>query len=221
MIEYFSSLTLSLIFTLSFLIKGTLNKGSIPVKPFFIFYGCLSITQMVFSLLVTRLNFLYLNPTNAIEYSINIFNLIEIILFAYFFIKILKNPISKKIIFFSTLIFVLWILYRWFFEGLFGSVLRSITLIESFLFILFSLFYFSELLKFPTTYSLKYEPKFWIVIGIFLLCSLLFPLFLFKDYINLLAPNFYSSLYTANNIGYAILFYCLTKALQCSIPQHK
>lgn len=217
MIEYFISLTIAVIFLIAFILFGIKPKASFPLKKYFIAYAAISFIQIILGVSINNLNIFNLEDTYAIEYSINIFNLIEIILFAAFYFTIIKSSTNKKIIVASILIFICWILTQWILKNRFNLILRSVTLIEAFIFILFSLFYFFELLKNPSISPLHHDSNFWIVIGIFLLFSILFPLFLFKDYLGNIAPNLYSSIYTANNIGYAILYYCLTKATKCSL----
>lgn len=219
MIEYLSTsyfTTLLNIFSaIAFIIVLIKTKAKIPLNHLFLIYATISIIQAVFTIVIEVYNPYNLGDTSIPENLYNIFTLAEILLFSLFYYLIIINKVFRAIILIIVVIMTIWINYLWLAKGHFNEVFKEITVIQTLCFIIFSLLYFYETLKTPTNQKLEQNPKFWIAIGFFLLCSFLFPLFLFLDQILEILPHVFFGIYSVNNIAYTILFICLIKATIC------
>ncbi len=219
MIEYLSTsyfTTLLNVFSaIAFLIFLFKTKVDIPLKTFFLLYTVISITQSIYTIITESFNPMDLRSTTIYENLVNLFSISEILLLTLFYYRILTTSIFKASVIFLSLILMIWMSYIWIVLKGFNQVVREITVIQSFFIIIYSLFYFYEILKSREVLKLHYNPTFWIATGFFLLSSFLFPLFLFLDQILKILPNVFYGIYSVNNIAYFILFICLIKATIC------
>lgn len=212
--SYFTSL-LNLFSALGFVIVLIKTKAKIPLKNLFFVYALVSIIQALFTIIIEVYNPYNLGATYIPENLNNLFILCEILLFTLFYYLFIHNKTLRLIIVFAVTIILIWINYLWFIKGHFNEIYKQITVAQTFCFIVFSLFYFYETLKSQTLQQLDRSPIFWIATGFFVLCSFLFPLFLFLDQIVAILPHAFFGIYSVNNIAYTILFICLIKATLC------
>lgn len=216
--EFYLTVGATLISSLLFFLIGILKKDyyHLPYKWYFIVYVFLSFIQSVFALVI-RFKYKYLLESNLIEISINIFTLFEIILFTFFFLKVITDPKIKKIIFTLIVPFLFTILYKWVILNEYSIFNKNITVTECVLFIIICLLYFINVLRTPIEKKLNDNPQVWIVIGIFFLFILLFPFYLLQDEIYEIFIYGYETFFAIINIGYTVLFICLLKSIQCQL----
>jgi hypothetical protein len=212
--SYYTSL-LNVFSAIAFLVFLFKAKSNIPLKTLFLLYAIISITQSMYTIITESFNPMNLKSTTLYENMVNIFSIVEIFLLTLFYYHILQKTIFKASVMFLSLSLIAWMGYIWIILKGFNNVVREITVIQSFFIIIYSLFYFYEILKSREVLKLQSSSTFWIATGFFLLSSFLFPLFLFLDQILKILPNVFYGIYSVNNIAYFILFICLIKATLC------
>ncbi len=196
------------------ILKYRKNKNELQI---FLPYAVISVLQTLFTIIIVSYNPLNLDNTSFVEYFINLFTVLEILIFSFFFYSIFQSKFVRQAIITVCGLFLLWFFYLWIYKGQMNIISDLPTVFETFFFISLCLFYFYELFKHPPTVRLVQSSTFWAVTGIFLLCSLLFPLFLFKDELLNVLPTIYLNFYAVNHIGYTVLFFCLIKATLCKV----
>jgi hypothetical protein len=212
--SYFTTL-LNVFSAIAFLLLLIRTKANIPLRPLFLIYAIISITQSIYTIITESYNPLNLRSTQIYENLVNIFSIVEIILFTIFYYSTLTKTYFKVSVIVLSFGLTLWISYIWIVLKGFNCVVREITVIQSLIIIIYSLLYFYEILRSQEVLKLKYNSTFWMATGFFLLSSFLFPLFLFLDQILKILPNVFYGIYSVNNIAYSILFICLIKATLC------
>ncbi len=148
--------------------------------------------------------------------STNIFLLIEFLLIYNFFRQVLKSKIAKQILQIVTLLYIVTLFLYWTWGNSFFIFPVHMFILEAFCVLTPGFFYFSELIKYPTTNSMLREPSFWISTGIIFYYACTLPIFLSKDFMydeNGIINE--KNLYTINFICYGILFLLITKAYLC------
>lgn len=196
---------------------GILNYKRLGNLKMFVPYAILSVAQTLLTIIIVAYNFLNLESTFFIEYFINIFTAYELFIFSIFFYNLTEAKNIKKAITVTSSLIFLWFLYLWILKNEMNKISDVVTVIESLFFIILSLNYYYGLFKNPPSIKLARNSVFWTVTGIFLLFSLLFPLFLFKDEIFIMLPDIYLNFYAVNHIGYTVLFFCLIKGYICQM----
>lgn len=129
----------------------------------------------------------YLFP--AVEVFVElIYTPIEQLFFAYFFYSILQNQYFKKIIFSSSILFlVFWLIFTFYKkEEIFDSVP---TAVESLLTIVYSFFYFYEQIKNPDSLFIYSKANFWVVVSLLVYTSGTFFIFIYAQ--NWLNDNYF------------------------------
>ena len=213
---YFTNLLLLFISTL-FLWYGIINDAKLKKYRVFYFYACMSISQTILASYINLFQSGNKEFAFVIQGSINIFTILEFLIFYYFLIKRIRSVFIKRLMRLFIFLFIFITAYFWGFTNEFFQNPARLTVIESFLIIFSCLFYFYELFKYPLIKNLLSEPSFWMVTGMLFLFSSIVPLFLIHDYI---AKNFsilYDNLYSINFIAYSLLFVLFIIGFRCQM----
>jgi len=211
---YFTSLLL-VIAALILVVFGFKNYKKIKGLRIFIYYGIASLFQSITSIIINVYNPFHLYNSPFIENSINVFIVIEFVIFYTFLIKIISNKKAQNVMKVLLGTFLLLASYLCFVGGKFNSLPDSLSVIESFLIASGCLYYFFELFSFPSITTLSGNPNFWAIAGMFFLSAATIPLFLLRKSLDLNFPRLYVPLYSITFISYIVLFGCIINAFLC------
>jgi hypothetical protein len=186
---YYSELFM-FICELTAIIIGLIYKRKDRIARFFIFYIILDITILVFDQYIIYLSGLDRKKAGLFVNVLNTFIfLIELLVYFFFFQKILQHPLIKKIIPILRLIFIgltsFYLLYVTIYHTLKVGSFDTYTLgvIEFFFLIVPCIFYFLELFSKPPEKKLLNRPSFWIATGIFFYSFISIPYFFIVNYL--------------------------------------
>jgi hypothetical protein len=213
---YFTNFFL-IVITIFFLIYGAFHYRKLNELNIVLLYGLFSLIQSILSYYVL---FIIPNDYNfIIEYSINIFLLVEFLLFYLLFFLIIKSKYIKYILVLLTFIFLCIIFYHWTYTNELYKNPARLTVIECFFLIIPSLYYFIEIFYYSPITNLLKEPHFWIVTGIMFFFTSIFPLFLLNIFVLYPRASFYNSMYSITYISYCLLFVMFFIGCKCKIKK--
>lgn len=147
------------------------------------------VIRVIFWLLVVGfftdlLNNYISSKSESTIYIANIFTLVETQFLVYFFYRILRSKLVKKVLLISAALFtVFWAML--YVEAGQSQHLKSIFAVEAIGIILLSIFYFYEQLSFPDTPFVYMQPRFWVVTAYLIYTAGTFFLFLYLDSLEL------------------------------------
>lgn len=208
---------LMMLFTLAAFLVGLFRLRISVLHRILFLYAGLALFQDLFPVIVYVLKIHEPQKQQYIVASINVFSLLEGLLFYYYFHKTLKSPRASRFLLPGILLLVLSAGYIWILKGQFFVHYKLFITTELFLLLIPSLLYILELsanLKRKNVYS---DPGFWTGAGIFLFSTSSIPLFLGWNFSSTNLEGM-GALYSVNNILYVILFSSLILSLLCK-PQ--
>jgi len=149
----------------------------------------------------------------------NIFFIIDLIFWGFFFLGLLKlNQKYVRVVFIFFLFFVIALrLYT----GINTSYFQ-IHSISNFCKLIFCVFYFDELFKSNLRLNLKTDPGFWIVTGVFFYTAISFPVYAIHNYLrDTFGEVIAGNIFAVTNITIIIMHLLFIKAYICSSQQRK
>lgn len=217
--EYFSGVyfVIQIMLNALFIITYMSNYKRIEGLQEILLYSAITLAECLFGAYLT----LFSADTQAealLEHSMNLFMLIEFIIFYLFLIRSIRSRFFTRILKTIIIIFPAMILYHW--TARLHSNSAAFVIMEAYLIIIPCLFYYYELFRIPTPINLLREPRLWAISGILFLFILLAPLFLQGPALYI-AANDLSSIYVITFIGYIILFIFFIAALICQMQIRK
>lgn len=145
---------------------------------------------------------------NKIFESVNIFLLIEFLIFFTILSKVIRSGPMRKLMLASSALFLAFVGYSWGYLGTISKSPQMIEDLEAFLLIIPCLHYYYNLVRNQPREPFYHAPTFWIITGICFYFSCTAPLFLFFDYLWNYQPSLFSDIYPINHIAYTVLFVC-------------
>jgi len=161
-----------------------------------------------------------LNFMGIASYLDYFFTLIEILIFSDFYLQLIKNPLSKKLVVILNVFFGIFFIYMMFNDkrfsfGISDSTQSKVYTIEGAILLIVCLFYFLELFKKPHNLNLKNEPVFWISTGLLLFFTCTLPFSVLENYMSQNYPEFNIPLYSIFYVFYILLFLMIIRAYLC------
>lgn len=151
---------------------------------------------------------------SLINFSINIFVLFEYLIFVYFIYINTRSINIKGFIILASLLYVIYALKLWITDGQIYEHPTFLSLIESFLIISFSLFFFYETFLKKLEGDILITESFWVIFSFFLLFSIMTPFLLLIEFYPQLI---FREIYTINNISYLIFYIFLSYVIICKV----
>jgi len=180
-------------------------------------YSILSLSQSFIGIYVNVFKSYTIASEEFLENSINIFIVLEFIIFYLFLISAIKSRLIRMLMQLTLLMFLISTLSYWIISNGFNEGPAILTVLESYLIILPCLYYYYELFKIPSSKRILDESKFWTITGMLFLFAFLIPIFLQRNNIFWNFRYLYRTAYSITFIGYTILFVFFLKAIQCRI----
>lgn len=203
----FNGVVITLVVTLGIIFYNKLNN----LKLLF-WYCIISFFQATIALILA---FLYNEDSYPkINFTINIFVLFEFLIFHLFIYFNISNKTAKKIIFIIIISFILTTFIFWFICNSIFQNPTTLSIIESFSIITFSLYYIYEKLAFYHFHEVANRPTFWVITGVFLLFTIMTPLLLLNEFFPSLL---FKEIYTINNISYILFYLILSYSFICKV----
>ncbi len=223
MLRYFSTyyyiVPVQFILNLLFVIACSLNYNRIGNFKILLIYGLTALTQSIFATYIGVYMVSGQEKIKLIQNSINIFMLIEFILFNLFLIKSTSISSLRKILIGTSILFILVVLRYWFYTNAFNKSPFFLSVIESYLIIIGCLLYYYSNFTSADNIKIKDNPPFWIVTGMLFLFGCLLPVFLQWNNTYLQSLDIYNAVYLINFVGYIILFTFFILGLKCQIKK--
>jgi hypothetical protein len=180
-------------------------------------YAILSVIQSVYGIYVSVYKTHCAERHAWVNNSINVFMLLEFLIFTFFILTSLFNKYTRLILKIVIALFVASTFRIWISTEAFDEQPAFLTLLESYLIIIGCLLYYLEILYLPLKTSLIKSYNFWAITGMLLLFIFLIPLFLPRRNIYLSSPKLYNTVYPITFIGYIILFIFFSISLKWKI----
>ena len=165
------------------------------------------------------------NKIIIIEAGNTLFELIELFVFYYFFMHVLRSnfvQLLMKLSFVFLLIFVVLFFIKLNDQNFTGTeVLRLSTLIGSikFFMLLIPIFtYFFEIFSIDPIKDIFYSPSLWITSGLFLYCLATLPFLLISDSLYNSNKSLYFLMFSIHFLSLSFLFLTIIKAFTCRKP---
>lgn len=189
---------------------GYYNRKKFKELEWFFLYPLASFLQVCFAI------FIYKNPQifsisqerKAVNYSVTLFSVLELLLIYNFFIQAINSESVKKSLYIISLIFLPIAL----FHPTISETIFDYSAIEALCALIPCYFYFQSLMKKSYLPDLKQSPVFWVAIAITVYFSCTFPLFVLKN-------NWFKGqeivgieVYSINYIFYSLLFLAIARA---------
>jgi len=222
MIEYFAknyyTVPIQIILNLIFIIASVINFRKLTTLKILLPYAILSLLQSIIGVYLNSYVPYSLKVEKILESTINIFMLMEFILFYAYIISIFKNRQKvRRVLIVVLIIYTIAIFWNWYFTDSFRQAPSSFTIIESYLIIIACLFYYLDLFQNSIPIPMSDNPQFWTITGMLLLFAFLTPLTLQLDNVYTNFLPIYNPLYSLNFVGYSLLFIFLIISLRCQI----
>lgn len=212
MIEYFSqflfAIPIQFSITLVFVILCCVHFRKLQELKILLLYSIASLSQCVFGIYISVYSFHSEEEISWVHNSINVFMLLESIIFSVFISKSLTARSTKLLVAGILFCFVIFVFYDWITTDSFYRLPSFLTLLECYCMILGCFIYYLELLYFPAKISFLKDYRFWIITGIFLLFSFLIPIFLQRRTVYHGRIEMYNTIYLITFLGYITLFTC-------------
>jgi hypothetical protein len=216
--KYYYTIPVQIILNLIFIAGSVVNFKKLKSLKILLPYGILSFVQCIIGVYLNVFVPYSRQTERLLENTINLFMLVEFVLFYTYIIVLMKHRLWLRIVLIIVqIVFSVTILWYWFFTDSFNEAPSSFTIIESYLIILGCLSYFFDLFFQPMPVQISSNPQFWSITGMLLLFAFLIPLTL---QLNNIFKNFhaiYNALYSINFLGYSTLFAFLIISLRCQI----
>jgi len=198
---------------IALLVYSSLNYKHLQNFKVFFWYCLLSFFQLVYVFYVDKIVHESLIK-DYLNVSVNIFILIELVLFSFFLYNSISHNLVKRIIKY----FVIGFFILFFFSSpiylLKNGLPSYIYLFEYLGFLFFVIFFLYENLESNLTNFHKLKPSLWVGSGILILFSIITPVFLF---INFFPSVDFENVYILNNISYFIFYCFLSYSLICKV----
>lgn len=221
MLKYFSifyyAVPVQMIVTSVFVINGMMHYRKVKAFVSLLAYGILSLVQCIVGTYISVYTPDSTKNNTIVQNSINLFMLLECLIFSQFIISSLGSGVIKRWLRAGSVVFVLIVLYHWVFTRSFSRPPESLSVLESFLVIIGCLLYYFEIFTSPPNIKLLQHPPFWFITGMLLLFAFLLPLFLQRDKDLQNFVDLFNVVYTMNFIGYTILFIFFIIGMRCQI----
>jgi len=150
---------------------------------------------------------------------IYVFTIFELCYFTYFFSRILLSKRTKAVLWSLTSAVLLYAIFRLFARQVFNINLVFVVL-ESFILIAASLYYFRQLFITPIVVNLFEQPSYWMTTGVLFYFVLLIPTLCFANYFYDLHNRFMGdTIYSVNSYAQVVSYGLYFKAMTCSIPK--
>lgn len=209
MIEYFSeflfAIPIQFGITVFFIVMCTINFKKLEDAKILLLYALASICQSIFGIYIS-IDRHTEEEISLVHNSINVFMLLEFIIFCLFIQRSLVMKITKRANKIILVSFVLFIIYDWSTTDSFDKLPSFLTLIESYLMIPACFLYYFELFYSPPKTDFFRNHRFWIITGIFILFSLLVPIFLQRKIVYRGRLEIYNTIYLITFFAYITLF---------------
>ena len=211
---FFCDYLMFIITIITFIVSVKYSKGQRQLKliPYYLGAALLQDCIYFYNYLIEGTS----SVTGMQSISVNIFMVIEFIIFYHYLYHIISSPKKKLVMKFIFISFLSIILFSWIIMPFsFTHILLHSVVLESLCLIVPCLFYFYQLFATPEQLILKNHPSFWIVTGIFFYNCCSIPIFLSATYISINLPSYLNAIFALNFILYSILFLLITRAYLC------
>lgn len=184
------------------------------------FFFCPLISLLVsLNSISSRFFFLYTIEKNFLIQSI--LQLCDLLFWALFFLKILKDKKDYRkiqILFTSTLLIAIYLIC---FNRTNNPNLH-IHALSNMCKTIFCVFFYNNLFKNLSNQNILSEPSFWIVTGLIFYSCLSLPFYALNSYIKLqFSPLIFSNIFSISNMLIIIMYLFFIKAFLCTIRLHK
>lgn len=143
---------------------------------------------------------------NTNNITLALYLITEIYCFTMILTKSICNKKIAVIMKVITIIYSLSLLIYSLTPKLTSNTINMFVVTEGLIIIIYSLFYFGELFKYPPNKKLISDSTFWLISGFLIVMSFISPFFVVENYINTNLKFIWHEAYLINNTGYILLF---------------